>query len=121
MKRPREHRVPLVGRALEILTRMETIRDREFVFPGQKAGRPLSNMALLMVLRRMEIENATTHGFRSCFRDWAGDTTEFQQEVVRAAMSHAVGDRAEQAYRRGDALQKRRALMTLWDEFCTSA
>ena len=121
MKRPREHRVPLVGRALEILTRMEAIRDREFVFPGQKAGRPLSNMALLMVLRRMEIENATTHGFRSCFRDWAGDTTEFQREIAEAAMSHAVGDMTEQAYRRGDALQKRRALMTLWDAFCASA
>ena len=121
MKRAREHRVPLVGRALEILVRMEAIRDREFVFPGQKAGRPLSNMALLMVLRRMEIENATTHGFRSCFRDWAGDTTEFQREIAEAAMSHAVGDMTEQAYRRGDALQKRRALMIIWDAFCVSA
>lgn len=91
-------------------------RSGPFVFPGLKRGRPLSSMALEMLLRRMNVET-TVHGFRSSFRDWAGDATDFPREVAEAALAHVIGDKAEQAYRRGDALEKRRALMDAWGAF----
>jgi integrase len=81
---------------------------------------PISNMGMPMLLRRMGRGDLTVHGFRSTFRDWAGDETLFQREVVEAALAHTVGDKAEQAYRRSDALEKRRALMTAWALFCSS-
>jgi integrase len=71
-----------------------------------------------MVLRRMKIENATVHGFRSSFRDWAGNVSSFPREVVETALAHVIGDKAEQAYRRSDALEKRRKLMEAWASFC---
>jgi integrase len=117
MKGGREHRVPLTERCLEILAELAGFRDSEFVCPGQRRGKPLSNMALEMVLRRMDAENATVHGFRSSFRDWAGDKTKFSREVIEAALAHVIGDKAEQAYRRGDALEKRRELMDAWAVF----
>jgi integrase len=117
MKANREHRVPLVPRAIEILEKAKMVQTSDFVFPGQKAERPLSVMALEMVLRRMKIEDATVHGFRSSFRDWAGNETAFQREVAEQALAHVIGDKAEQAYRRGDALDKRRALMEAWGNF----
>lgn len=117
MKAARAHRIPLSQPAALILEELDKARFSEFVFPGLKRGRPLSNMALEMVLRRMQVE-ATVHGFRSAFRDWAGDKTTFPREIAEAALAHAIGDKAEQAYRRGDALEKRRALMAAWAEFC---
>lgn len=75
-------------------------------------------MAMEMVLRRMKVENATVHGFRSSFRDWAGNVTSFPREVTENALTHVIGDKAEQAYRRSDALDKRRALMDAWASYC---
>jgi integrase len=74
-------------------------------------------MALEMVLRRMDIQDATVHGFRSAFRDWCGEETHFPREIAEAALAHVIGDKAERAYRRGDALEKRRALMSEWAVF----
>lgn len=117
MKAGREHRVPLTGRMLEILREVEKLRgDSDFVFVGPR-GRALSNMSMDAVLRRMQLD-VTVHGFRSAFRDWAGNETLFQREVAEAALAHVVGDKAEQAYRRGDALEKRRALMEAWADYC---
>ncbi len=118
MKAGREHRVPLSSRAVSILKRLADLNMGEFVFPGQKPKKPLSNMAMEMVLRRMKIEEATVHGFRSSFRDWAGNVTNFPREVTETALAHVIGDKAEQAYRRGDALDKRRKLMDAWAAYC---
>lgn len=117
MKAGREHRVPLSDRAAAILAELASVRTGAFVFPGAKSGKPLSDMALAMVLRRLNAE-ATVHGFRSAFRDWAGDRTSFPRDVAEAALAHRVGDATEQAYRRGDALEKRRKLMQAWGSFC---
>jgi integrase len=115
-KGEREHRVPLSKRALAILQEMRG--KSEYLFPGGKPAEPLSNMALTMTLRRMKRDDLTVHGFRSTFRDWCGDETDFPREVAEAALAHAVGDKAEQAYRRGDALAKRRKLMEAWAAYC---
>jgi integrase len=114
MKAGREHRVPLSPRALAILRQLAKVRVSDFVFAGQARNKPLSNMAMEMVLRRMKIEGATVHGFRSSFRDWAGNVSNFPREVVETALAHVIGDKAEQAYRRSDALEKRRKLMEAW-------
>jgi integrase len=118
MKAGREHRVPLSQRAIAILRRIANQKAGEFVFPGQVRNKPLSNMALEMVLRRMKIQDATVHGFRSSFRDWAGNVSNFPREVVETALAHVIGDKAEQAYRRSDALEKRRKLMEAWANYC---
>lgn len=120
MKAGREHRVPLAARAISILKELEETKVSEFVFPGQVRGMPLSSMAMAMILRRMKIQNATVHGFRSSFRDWAGNETSFAREVVETALAHVIGDKAEQAYRRSDALEKRRKLMEAWAVYCTA-
>jgi integrase len=121
MKGGREHRVPLVDRAVELLEELKPldgeVDPRDLIFPGRKAGRPLSNMALNMLLRRLGHGDCTVHGFRSSFRDWAGECTEFPREIAEAALAHIVGDETERAYRRGDALEKRRRLMEVWAEF----
>jgi integrase len=118
MKAGREHRVPLSSRSASILRRLHRVRSGEFVFPGQARNKPLSNMAMEMVLRRMKLENATVHGFRSSFRDWAGNVSSFPREVVETALAHVIGDKAEQAYRRSDALEKRRKVMEAWASYC---
>jgi len=118
MKAGREHRVPLCQRATAILERLFAAKISAFVFPGQRGGRPLSHVAMAKVIERMGVEGATVHGFRSAFRDWAGNETHFAREVAEAALAHVVGDSAEQAYRRGDALEKRRALMADWAAYC---
>jgi integrase len=117
MKAAREHRVPLSARALAVLAEAAKARTGEFVFPGSGVDRPLSVMAMEMVLRRMGLDNVTVHGFRSAFRDWAGNETHFPREVAEAALAHVIGDAAERAYRRGDALEKRRTLMKAWADF----
>lgn len=108
--------MPLSDRALAILASMAKLKAGEFVFPGQKANGPLSNMALAMVLRRMGLA-VTVHGMRSSFRDWAGNETNFARELAEQALAHVIGDKAEQAYRRGDALERRRKLMDAWARF----
>ncbi len=118
MKAAREHRVPLCGRALAVLDEAEKACTGDFVFPGSRAARPLSVMAMEMVLRRMNLDSVTVHGFRSAFRDWAGNETHFAREIAEAALAHVIGDAAERAYRRGDALEKRRALMEAWANYC---
>ena len=123
MKAGKEHRVPLSERVLEILAEMKPKSDVEkigerFVFSGGKAGKPLSNMAFLMLLRRMKRGDLTTHGFRSSFSDWAAERTNFPSEVVEMALAHAVGDKVEAAYRRSDLFEKRRRLMDAWADFC---
>jgi integrase len=118
MKAGREHRVPLSGRALEIVRAMYEVRTSEYVYPGQSANRSLSGMAFEMVLRRMKIEDATPHGFRSSFRDWAAECTSFANEVCEAALAHVIENKAEAAYRRGDLFEKRRKLMEAWGVYC---
>lgn len=118
MKAGRAHRVPLSDRAAAILELLAKGRTGHFVFCGSDTDKPLSGMAMEMVLRRMKIENVTVHGFRSSFRDWCGEVSTFPREVAEAALAHVIGDKAEQAYRRGDALEKRRALMQAWASFC---
>jgi integrase len=118
MKAGREHRVPLSGAAVAILEEMKKIRESEFVFPGGKSGKPLSNMAMLAVLKRIGRSDLTNHGFRSSFRDWAAERTNFSREVAEMALAHTVGDKVEAAYRRGDLFQKRRQMMVGWARFC---
>ena len=117
MKAGRPHRVPLSTAAMQVLEPLAELRDGELVFPGQRQGRPLSVMAMEMILRRMEVA-VTVHGFRSSFRDWAGEETDFAREIAEAALAHVVGDATERAYRRGDALERRRKLMDAWAAFC---
>jgi integrase len=119
MKGNREHRVPLSNRAVEILESMEGVRVNEFAFPGPKQGKPLSDMALLMTLRRMDYK-VTTHGFRSTFRTWAAEQTNFRHEVAESALAHAIGNKVEAAYQRGDLFDKRRQLMTEWARYCSA-
>jgi integrase len=121
MKAARAQRVPLSARAVAIVERLAETRTSDFIFPGQRAGQGLSNLAMTMALRRMKVENVTVHGFRSAFRDWAGNETHFPRELAEAALAHVIGDKAEQAYRRGDALEKRRKLMDAWARHCEPA
>ncbi|GJD32573.1 Prophage integrase IntA [Methylobacterium adhaesivum] len=119
MKAERDHRVPLTPRMLEILDAVEPLRRGDYVFPSFRADKPLSDMVFAALYKRMG-RRITTHGFRSTFRDWVGDETNYQREVAEAALSHVVGDSTEAAYRRGDALEKRRELMLAWEAFVTS-
>jgi integrase len=116
MKMGREHRVPLSPAALKLLNAQARMGGTDLVFPSA-TGDPLSDRTLIAVLRRMDVD-VTVHGFRSTFRDWCGEFTNFAREVAEAALAHAVGDATEQAYRRGDALEKRRKLMDAWAGFC---
>lgn len=118
MKAGRTHRVPLSDRAAAIVAKLHENRTSEYVFPGFKKDRPLSVMAMEMVLRRMKITGATVHGFRSSFRDWAGNETSFPRDLAETALAHVIGDKAEQAYRRSDALERRRELMLAWSNYC---
>jgi integrase len=99
------------------IKRTESNQDG-FVFPGLSAERPLSNMAMLKVLERMGRSDLTVHGFRSTFRDWAAERTSFPNEVVEMALAHAIDDKTEAAYRRGDLFEKRRLLMEAWARHC---
>ncbi|GLI21670.1 tyrosine-type recombinase/integrase [Xanthobacter flavus] len=123
MKAGKVHRVPLTAAALDALTRAMALQPKSegaaFIFPGGKPGKPLSAMALDMQMRRLKSE-MTVHGFRSSFRDWAGEETAFPREIAEAALAHTVGDATERAYRRADALEKRRKLMEAWASFVGS-
>lgn len=118
MKGGSEHRVPLSPPALALLQELRDTRTGEHVFPGMKAGRSLSNMSLLAVLRRMGRLDLTTHGFRSTFRDWAAECTDTPREVAEAALAHTLTNKVEAAYRRSDLFDKRRYLMEAWAVFC---
>jgi integrase len=117
MKAGREHRVPLSPQAFTIIELMAAQRRSDgpeaLLFPGHRGDQALSGMSTAMLLRRMECGEVTTHGFRSSFRDWAAECTNFPREIAEAALAHRVGDAVERAYRRGDALEKRRELMSL--------
>jgi integrase len=120
MKAGKEHRVPLSIWTLTILENMNPDGDAGdgFVFQGGKRGKPLSNMAMIAVLRRMGRGDATVHGFRRSFRDWAAERTNFPSEVAEMALAHAVGDKVEAAYRRSDLFERRRRIMVEWAKFC---
>lgn len=115
MKAGKEHRVPLSATALKLIKNQPQIVGSDVVFPGTKGG-PLSDMTLTAVMRRMKVD-AVPHGFRSTFRDWAGDQTHHPRDVVEMALAHVIENKAEAAYRRGDALEKRRSLMEDWSAF----
>jgi integrase len=119
MKAGKEHRVPLAAPVLEILAILKRLPPSPFVFPANRR-RPVSNMVMLMLLRRMGRSDLTAHGFRSTFSDWCAERTNFASEVREMALAHAVGDKVEAAYRRGDLFQKRRQLMDSWATYCTS-
>ena len=119
MKAGQEHRVPLSDAALAVLEEMEPLRASTlWVFPGARNEGALSNMAMLMLLRRTGHENLTVHGFRSTFRDWCAETTNYPREVAEQALAHTLTDKVEAAYRRGDLFEKRRRLMADWASFC---
>lgn len=119
MKLRREHQVPLTEPALAVLRPLYDGRVSQYVFPGQKPHKPLSNMAMQLLLRRMKAEGFTVHGFRSSFRDWAGDETSFPREIAEGCLAHLVGNETERSYRRRDAIEKRRQLLSAWADHCT--
>lgn len=126
MKAGKEHRVPLSDAALAVLREMELARDPEdegegYVFPGQGQGMPLSNMAMLALLKRMKRADITAHGFRSTFRDWCQEATSTPEAVAEAALAHTIGDKVEAAYRRSDLFERRRVLMSEWAAFIAKA
>ena len=118
MKAGRPHRVPLSDAVLSVLAGLES-KDG-YLFPGARKGRPLSNMAMAMALRKIGYKDLTVHGFRSTFRDWAAEETHYPNIVAEQALAHTVGNAVEAAYRRGDLLEKRRALMADWADYCTT-
>lgn len=121
MKAGREHRVPLAPRCIELLAQAKRLAaGSDFVFPGRSGNKAMSNMVLLMIMRRLK-SAYTVHGFRSAFRDWASERTNFASEICEAALAHIVKDKTEAAYRRGDLFEKRRQLMTVWALFIWAA
>lgn len=116
MKAGKEHRVPLSGRVLEILRALPRLAGNDLVFPAPRGG-VLSDMSLTAVTRRMQVE-AVPHGFRSTFRDWAAERTNYPRDVAEMALAHTIGDKVEAAYRRGDLFDKRRRMMEEWAKFC---
>lgn len=118
MKAGHAHRVPLSPRAVDLLKAIPKLEGNPHVFPGQKAGKPLSSMSMEMQLRRMGRNDITVHGFRSSFRDWASEQTSFPHQTCEHALAHRISDKAEAAYRRGDQFEKRRQLMEAWANWC---
>jgi integrase len=117
MKAEKEHRVPLCDRALAILKELHKLGG-EYVFPGLKPGKPLSNMAMLTLLKRMGRGDLTVHGFRSTFRDWAAEQTAYPHEMAEMALAHTIDNKVEAAYRRGDLFKKRVRMMQDWQVHC---
>lgn len=118
MKASRPHRIPLVAATVALL-KQQVGQDPVFVFPGAKQGKPISNMAMLMVLRRMKRDDLTVHGFRSTFRDWAAECTDYPSEMAELSLAHTVGTAVENAYRRSDLFERRRQLMQDWETWCS--
>ena len=120
MKAKREHRVPLSGRALAILREAEALADSSgLVFPGTRQGRPLSDMTLSKLIKELGFA-ADVHGFRTSFRTWAQERTNFPREVAEAALAHVVRDKAEAAYARSDVFEKRRKMMESWTRYLSA-
>jgi integrase len=119
MKAKRPHRVPLSDQVVSLL--QDLPREADFLFPGGRKGAPISNMAMAILLKRMERDDITVHGFRSTFRDWTAERTSYPQHVAEMALAHVIGDKVEAAYRRGDLLDQRRRLMRDWAAFCSTA
>jgi len=117
MKAGKEHKVPLSKQAVALLATLHEARTGEYVFPGERPKKPLSSMAMTMLLRRLKLGHFTVHGLRSSFRDFCGDETTFAREIAETALAHKVGDATEQAYRRSSALEKRRELMQVWADY----
>src|SRR5262249_13193586 len=111
---------PLSPAAIGLLKDMHAGTQDDFIFAGERKNRPISNMSLVMLLRRMERDDATTHGFRATFRTWAAECTTFPPEVVEGALAHKVGGKLAEAYQRGDLFEKRRKLMDAWADFCAA-
>lgn len=116
MKADKAHRVPLTAEMVAIIEPLKALRS-EVVFEGQKRHQPMSNMAMLMLLRRMKVEGVTVHGFRSAFRDWASEQPNVAREIAELCLAHTVGSEVERAYARSDLLERRRELMTVWTSF----
>ena len=116
MKAGKEHRVPLSDAAIKLLEAMPRIEGTDLVFPAPRGG-PLSDMALTALTRRMKLD-AVPHGFRSTFRDWVFERTDYPRDLAEAALAHALENKTEAAYRRGDALERRRAMMQAWANYC---
>ncbi|SCA56137.1 Phage integrase [Candidatus Terasakiella magnetica] len=117
MKMKKAHEIPLQDTAIDILHEMKEVQVSDFIFPGIKKNRPLSDMTFTKLLRRMEYDQITVHGFRSSFRDWAAERTSYPREVVEMALAHEIENKVEAAYRRGNLLEKRRELMNDWSTF----
>ncbi len=120
MKAGKEHRIPLSDQAISLLSSLPCLTGSPYVFPAARGGQ-LSDMTLTAVLKRMERSDLTQHGFRSTFRDWAGETTAHPREVIEHALAHQLKDKAEAAYQRGDLLAKRARLMEDWSQFCNES
>jgi integrase len=118
MKMGREHRVALSDAALQILSNLPRLEGCDFIFPGSKVSSPMSDMTLTAVLRRMQRSDITVHGFRSTFRDWAAETTNYPNELAEMTLAHVVSNKVEAAYRRGDMLDKRFSMMNEWATYC---
>jgi integrase len=118
MKAGRPHEIPLTPAALEVLQQIRPLGDGVFVFPSSRPSRCISNMAMAVLLRRMGRTGVTVHGFRSTFREWAGETTAFPREVIEHALAHQLVNKAEAAYQRGTLWPKRLALMEAWSDYC---
>ena len=119
MKAKREHRVPLSPAAIEVLKSVEGY-DKKYVFPGHKRGSHLSNGGMLAVLKRLKRKDITVHGFRSTFRDWCAESTNYPSDVAEMALAHVLRDKTEAAYRRGDLFDKRARLMNDWARYCAT-
>jgi integrase len=126
MKAKRERRVPLTDTMITDLKALTRIEGNPYLFPGARYGKPLSNMAMLQFMRGMgygvkgEHGNYVPHGFRSSFRDWSGEVSSFPRDVAEMALAHAIKDKVEAAYRRGDLFDKRRLMMEAWSKYLKS-
>jgi integrase len=120
MKAAKEHRVPLTDRAIDLLASLPREDGNDHIFIGPNKGTGLSNMAMAALLERMKRDDITVHGFRSSFRDWAGNETNYPRDLIETALARIIGNQAERAYRRSDALEKRRRLMETWARYCYS-
>jgi integrase len=119
MKAKREHRVPLSSEAVALLRTLPRFQGSPLIYPAPRTRGPMADMALLQVVRRMGVD-AVPHGFRSTFRDWCAERTNFPRDVAEMALAHTIGDKVEAAYRRGDLMQKRTQLMQAWAKFCST-
>jgi integrase len=118
MKAGKEHRIPLSDAALKILQQLPRAQHSDLIFPSENSGKPISDMTISAVLKRMEVTGVTVHGFRSTFRDWCSDCTNYSNELAEMALAHTIKNSTEAAYRRSDVLERRRSMMKDWADYC---